>query len=206
MYLVKTPIFIQKIYSSLTWKIESKDSIYLSFDDGPDPDVTPWVLDLLKSYDAKATFFCIGENAGRHPDLINQIISEGHSIGNHSYSHISGWTTKTDKYLEDVKKCRNIIDSNLFRPPYGRLKPNQLKNLQENYNIIMWDVMCGDFEEQLSNEKCYSNIVDNASPGSIILLHDTKQSFNKLKYVLPKVLDFFKDKSLKLAAIHANIR
>ncbi len=201
MYLVKTPIFIQKIYESCTWRIDSKDSIYLTFDDGPHPEATPLVLELLKTYDAKATFFCIGENARAHPKLVQQILVSGHTIGNHSYSHPSGWTTKTKNYIADVDKCKEIIDSKLFRPPYGRLKPSQLNELVAKYKVIMWDIMCGDFEDQLTKEICLSNITDNAKAGSIILLHDTASSIKKLKYVLPKVLEFYNTKGLKFKAI-----
>ena len=201
MYLVKTPIFIQKIYESCTWRIDSKDSIYLTFDDGPHPEATPLVLELLKTYDAKATFFCIGENARAHPKLVQQILVSGHTIGNHSYSHPSGWTTKTKNYIADVDKCKEVIDSKLFRPPYGRLKPSQLNELVAKYKVIMWDIMCGDFEDQLAKEICLSNITDNAKAGSIILLHDTASSIKKLKYVLPKVLEFYNTKGLIFKAI-----
>lgn len=205
MYLVKTPIFIQKIYESCTWRIDSKENIYLSFDDGPDPEATPFVLETLKSYDAKATFFCIGENAEAHPEIIEQIVEDGHTIGNHSYSHPSGWSTKTLEYIADVDKCNEVLGSKIFRPPYGRLKPAQLKALKSNYEIIMWDVMCGDFEDQLSDEKCLSNITKNANAGSIVLLHDTAKSMKKLKSVLPKVLEYFADKGLKFEAIPMKI-
>jgi len=201
MYLVKTPIFIQKTYESCTWRIDSAENIYLTFDDGPDPDATPWVLDILRSYDAKATFFCIGKKAEAHPVMIDRILDEGHSIGNHSYSHLSGWTTRSQDYLEDVHECSKHIDSKLFRPPYGRLKPTQLKALISEYEVIMWDVMCGDFEAKLSKEKCLNNITKNTNPGSIILLHDTSNSIDKLQYVLPKVLAHFSNKGLICEAL-----
>jgi len=205
MYLVKTPIFIQKIYESCTWRIDSKENIYLSFDDGPDLASTPFVLETLKSYNAKATFFCIGENAKAHPQIIEQIVAEGHSIGNHSYSHPSGWSTNTAEYLADVEKCNKVLGSKIFRPPYGRLKPAQLKALKDSYKIIMWDVMSGDFEDQLSDEQCLKNITENAKAGSIVLLHDTAKSINKLKSVLPKVLEHFDAKGLKFVAIPMKI-
>ena len=205
MYLVKTPIFIQKIYQRCTWSIDAKQSIYLTFDDGPDPSATPWVLDTLRLFDAKATFFCIGKNVEAHPQIIDQVLSEEHAIGNHSYSHLSGWTTRSDKYISDVKKCADLVDSNLFRPPYGRLKPSQLKELLQDYKIIMWDVMCGDFEARLSPEKCLRNITQNAKEGSIILLHDSPASIAKLKYVLPEVLAYFTSKGFKFESIPKHI-
>lgn len=201
MYLVKTPTFIQKIYDSCTWRIDSTENIYLTFDDGPDPNATLLVLDILKTYKAKATFFCIGKNVAAHPQIIDQMVADGHSIGNHSYNHLSGWTTKSETYIADVLKCKEHIDSKLFRPPYGRLKPSQLKALRADFEIVMWDVMCGDFEAQLTAEKCLSNITENAKTGSIILLHDTTESIDKLEFVLPKVLDHFSEKGLNFEAI-----
>jgi len=197
MYLVKTPLFIQKIYDSCTWRIDSHENAYLTFDDGPDPEATPWVLATLKSFGAKATFFCIGEKARDYPEIMKQILSDGHALGNHSYSHSSGWTTKTDNYLTDVAKCKELVDSKLFRPPYGRLKPSQLKALKSDYEIVMWDVMCGDFEARLTSDKCLTNITENAKAGSIILLHDTAASLDKLKFVLPRVLEHFGEIGLK---------
>ena len=191
MYLVKTPPFVQNIFNSLTWSYDSHDSVYLSFDDGPDPACTPWVLDILLKHDAKATFFCIGQNAERHPDLIKRIRNEGHTIGNHSYSHFSGWSSRTSNYIADVQKCDNILQSKLFRPPYGRLKPSQLRKLNKQYKIIMWDVMSGDFDAKLSKEQCLANVTEIANRGSIVLLHDTQQCLEKLKYVLPKSLKLF---------------
>lgn len=201
MYLVKTPIFIQKIFESCTWRIESDHNIYLTFDDGPDPAITPFVLETLRSFNAKATFFCIGENAKVYPKLVEQIRDEGHAIGNHSYSHISGWSTNTKNYLNDVEKCNELIKSKLYRPPFGRLKPTQLKALKQDYEIIMWDVMAGDFESQLSPDKCLNNITQNATAGSIILLHDNLKSVDKIKFVLPKVLMHFESEGLKFESI-----
>lgn len=201
MYLVKTPTFVQNFYNSLTWTINSADNIYLTFDDGPDPLCTPWVLDTLNQFDAKATFFCIGKNAEAHPDLIDRIISEGHSIGNHSYSHYSGWTTSTKNYVVDVDKCASLIKSNLFRPPYGRLKPAQLKKLKAQYKIIMWDVMIGDFDKKLSPDQCLSNATEIPNAGSIVLFHDTIKCLEKLKYVLPMALDFYDNEGLYCKAL-----
>lgn len=203
MYLVKTPPFVQNIFSSLTWSYDSHDSVYLSFDDGPDPACTPWVLDTLLQHDAKATFFCIGQNAERHPDLIKRIRDEGHAIGNHSYSHFSGWSSRTSNYIADVQKCDDILHSKLFRPPYGRLKPSQIRILIKQYKIIMWDVMSGDFDDKLSKEQCLANVTEIANRGSIVLLHDTQQCLEKLKYVLPKSLKLFDYEGLIPRAIPA---
>lgn len=196
MYLVKTPSIIKRIYKDLIWQIPSKQAVYLSFDDGPDPELTPWVLDLLQNHQAKASFFLIGENAERHPDLVNRIKEEGHSIGNHSHTHRSGWSTSKSAYLDDVARCQSILDSPFYRPPFGRMKTSQRKALKQLYKIVMWDIMSGDFDESISKEQCLDNVLTNYKPGSIILFHDTKRCADKLQYALPRVLDDISDKKL----------
>lgn len=201
MYLVKTPAIFQNLFKSVVFSKPSQDAIYLTFDDGPDPDVTPWVLGELKKYNALATFFCIGENAKKYPQLIDQIIASGHSIGNHSYSHLSGWNSSVLTYIDDVDACAKVIASNLFRPPFGRITPSQIQVLKSKYEIIMWDITSGDFDKKISKEKCLANIINHAKAGSIVLMHDTNACQEKIKFVLPKVLEFCQENSLNCKGI-----
>ena len=192
MYFVKTPKFIQNLFPNFTWKIPSNEKVlYLTFDDGPIPEVTPWVLSQLRQYDAKATFFCVGENVKNHPEVFEQVVQEGHSVGNHTFNHINGWGTDNIPYFHNVRHCAHLVNSTLFRPPYGRLMPRQAQFLQRHYRIVMWDVLSGDFDEQISAEQCYNNVVNNANKGSIIVFHDSLKAQDKLTAVLPKVLEYF---------------
>ena len=203
-YLVKTPKFVQRLFPKRTWVFPyNEDKVYLTFDDGPIPQVTPWVLDLLKEYDAKATFFCIGDNINKHPNVFKRLISEGHSIGNHTFHHLNGWKTKTETYLNNVLKNEELINSELlFRPPFGKLTSKQSKILQKKgYKIIMWDVLSADFDSQITKEKCLENVLNNIQPGSIVVFHDSLKSEEKLRYVLPKVLEFITTQKWKCARI-----
>jgi len=208
-YFVKTPWWLKRIYSSYTWSIDSKDKvIYLSFDDGPHPEATPFVLNELKKYDARATFFCIGKNVEACPGIYRQIIEEGHSVGNHTYHHLNGWKAENDLYLADVNKASMLIDSNLFRPPYGRITLFQARNIKgalkkSSAKIIMWDVLSGDFDPALSKEACLQNVILNTSKGSIVVFHDSEKALDKLKYCLPLVLDFFGKKGFRFEGIKA---
>jgi peptidoglycan/xylan/chitin deacetylase (PgdA/CDA1 family) len=196
-YFVKTPWWLKKIYSSYIWSIDTKEKIlYLTFDDGPHPTATPFVLDALKEYNAKATFFCIGKNVVAEPAIYRRIIDEGHAVGNHTYNHLSGWKTKDDIYLADIAEAGKYIDSFLFRPPYGRITSFQADKTKSALNntaakIIMWDVLSGDFDESLAGEQCLQNIILNARRGSIVVMHDSKKAFSRLEYFLPRTLNFF---------------
>ena len=197
-YLVKTPSLLKKLYPECIWNMETKENeIYLTFDDGPHPQVTQFVLDELKKYNAKATFFCIGKNVKEHFDIYKQIISEGHRPGNHTFNHLNGWKTADKKYLDDIKQAADIIDSPFFRPPYGRATKFQMKALQEDkfqLKTIMWDVLSGDFDEKITPENCYLNVVKYAKAGSIIVFHDSLKALPRLQYALPLVLRFFSEK------------
>ncbi len=189
MYLAKTPRFIQRLFPNLIWRIPTDEKvIYLSFDDGPIPQLTPWVLDELAKYNAKASFFCVGENVNRYPDLYNRIIEEGHSVGNHTHNHLNGWKTDNRPYLRNVKSCSQSMETSLFRPPYGKLRPKQVQILSKKYKIIMWDVLSGDFDQNITKEDCYENVIQNIGPGSIVVFHDNLKAEERLKYTLPKVL------------------
>src|SRR5215210_9137175 len=205
MYLIKPTWWLRKIYSSaLTWKIPVEEKkIFLTFDDGPHPTITPFVLNCLKQHNAKATFFCIEKNVQLYQGVFQQIINEGHRIGNHTHNHLNGWKTTDKKYFENIILAKKFIDSNLFRPPYGRITRFQIQQLQSIFNIIMWDVLSGDFDADLSPQKCLQNVVFNTSSGSIIVFHDSEKAFARLEYALPKALEFFAEQGYVTEGIKA---
>ena len=206
-YVVKTPWWFKTLYPSFIWNVNTSEKIlYLTFDDGPHPEATPFVLNELKKFDALATFFCIGKNVADHPDIYNRILKEGHSVGNHTYSHYNGWRVKNDVYLKDVLEASRYIDSSLFRPPYGKITLFQARQLPpvmkgSKVKVIMWDVVSGDFDEKVSKQKCLENVIFNSKQGSIIVFHDSEKTFSKIEYVLPKVLDFFAKKGYRFVGL-----
>jgi len=193
-YFIKTPWFIKKIFPSYVWDMPGNEkTLYLSFDDGPHPEVTPFVLQELKKYNAKATFFCVGTNVALHPQVYQQIISEGHAVGNHSHTHPNGWETPTAEYINDIAKAANYIQSNLFRPPYGRIKKQQAKKVKyamnnESTRVIMWDVLSADFDTDFSPQQCLDNVLRNCTNGSIVVFHDSEKAFPNLHYCLPEAM------------------
>ncbi|WP_410220440.1 polysaccharide deacetylase family protein [Pedobacter sp.] len=193
MYLVRPPFFLKWYYSSLVWnKDTTKKTIYLTFDDGPIPNVTDFVLNTLKRFNIKATFFCIGDNISKHPHVYERLKLEGHAVGNHTFNHLKGWKTDDQVYLENFLKCQEFTQTNLFRPPYGRIRKSQiaqLKSQMPKLHIIMWDVLSGDFDLSLSPEKCYQNVVKNVRNGSIIVFHDSLKAWDRLEYALPKAIE-----------------
>ena len=199
-YLVKTPLLLKKIYPSYLWSIDTKEKIlYLTFDDGPHPEITLFVLRQLKCYDALATFFCIGKNVIAYSDVFKQIHQEGHTVGNHTFNHLNGWKTDNEVYLKDIAEASKVIDSSLFRPCYGRITGFQAKNLKavmkgKEPTIVMWDVLSGDFDIACTPQQCLANVVFGSVPGSIIVFHDSEKAFPKLEYTLPRILRFFSDK------------
>lgn len=195
MYLAKTPWLLKKLYPGLTWH-KSRDShcIYLTFDDGPIPIVTPFVLNILKQYQAKATFFCIGDNVNKHPEIYKQLLDEGHRIGNHTYNHLKGWVTEDETYIANFLKCDELLHTQLFRPPYGRAKRLQVKKLKQlnpQLDVIMWDVLSGDFDRQLSPDGCLNNVLKYTGNGSIVVFHDSLKAFPRLEYTLPRALEYW---------------
>lgn len=203
VYLSFTPKFLQQIFPDLVWKMEtSQKEIYLSFDDGPIPETTPWILTQLEQFDARASFFCVGHNIDKYPELYTRMIHEGHTVGSHSYNHLSGWGTENLEYLLNVRKGAHAAGSRLYRPPYGRMKPSQIRILKHHYKIIMWDVLSGDFDPDLSAEDCYRNVIRNTAAGSIVVFHDSLKSKTKLKFVLPRVLEHFSTKGFRFKALN----
>jgi len=193
LYTPKTPSVFPKLFKKYRWHFHSEEKVlYLTFDDGPIPEVTDFVLEQLKEYNAKATFFCIGKNVKKNPAIYSRIIAEKHAVGNHTYSHLKGWKVKTSKYLENVAKAHTYVDSKLFRPPYGKIKKKQAKALlKKGYHIIMWDVLSADFDSKITKEKCWENVKLNTKKGSIIVFHDSLKARENMEFVLPKVLEHF---------------
>ena len=206
MYLIKTPFWLRAIYPKCTWKIPVQEKvIYISFDDGPDPDATPFVLEQLAKFNAKASFFCIGNNVLKHPNIYESILQQGHAVGNHTYDHLNGWKTETHTYLENIKDAATLIDSPLFRPPYGRIKKAQIRALKNDKDmpnqIIMWDVLSGDFDLQLTGAACARNVIENTVAGSIIVFHDSQKAWDRMSIALPLVLAHFSNLGYQMKPI-----
>ena len=195
LYFVKTPSWVKKLFPRFIWQVQTSErKLYLSFDDGPHPVHTPFVLDELKKYGAKATFFCVGNNVKLFPEIYKRITDEGHSIGNHTFSHLNGKKVSDDIYMKDIAAAASFIGSDLFRPPYGRIRSFQAKMLLEMkrpFRIVMWTVLSGDFDPAVSVKRCLENVVLNADKGAIVVFHDSEKAAIKLKAVLPQVLENF---------------
>ncbi len=202
MKLTKTPLLIQHLFPAFTWRVRTEDPVlYLTFDDGPIPELTPWVLDLLHSFGAKASFFCVGENVKKHYEIFQRLVNEGHTVGNHTFNHLNGWSTPTKDYAANVEICAQWVPGNLFRPPYGALRPSQSAVLLKQYQIVMWDVLSYDFSTKLSTEDCLQNVVKNARPGSIIVFHDSLKAKANLQYALPRALEALARKGYRFEAL-----
>jgi peptidoglycan/xylan/chitin deacetylase (PgdA/CDA1 family) len=190
MLFVQPSFLIRLFYSGLIWRMPTRQpEVYLTFDDGPEPEATPFVLSQLKKWNALATFFCIGNNIEKHQELFNQIVSAGHQIGNHTQNHLNGWNNHLNTYLADVEQCSTHISSGLFRPPYGKITLKQIRSLRSQWQIIMWDVLSYDFETNVSPAKCIQNVMQHVRPGSIIVFHDSKKALKNLSETLPVVLE-----------------
>lgn len=195
MYLFKTPWLLKKLYPALTWN-QARDNkvIYLTFDDGPIPIVTPFVLNILEQFNAKATFFCIGDNVKKHPEVFERLKAGGHAIGNHTFNHLKGWVTDDDTYTANFLKCDELLHTQLFRPPYGRVRRSQVKRLRAerpHLNIIMWDMLSGDFDIDLDPEICLKKVIKHTQNGSIVVFHDSLKAFPRVEYVLPRALEYW---------------
>jgi len=210
---VKTPKIVKKLFPNYHWELPSGDNpVYITFDDGPIPEVTDWVLAQLDQYNAKATFFCIGDNIRKHPEVFQRIISSGHRTGNHTFNHLKGWQTSFPDYINNTLKCQQIIEENssekqkshskLFRPPYGKITSKQSRALRrQGYKIIMWDVLSLDYDSEVSPEECLHNVLRNVKSGSIIVFHDSIKAFPRLEYALPRVLEFLSQNGYTLKTI-----
>ncbi|MBA7522260.1 Peptidoglycan-N-acetylglucosamine deacetylase [subsurface metagenome] len=189
-------------YPSLIWDIKNTEKkIFLTFDDGPTPEITEEVLDILKQKNASGTFFCLGRNVERHPEVYNKIICEGHAVGNHTYSHLKGWKSENKDYYTDIELAGNLIESNLFRPPYGQISRSQIQYLRKRYKIIMWEVMSHDYEKRLSRELSLRALLRYSKEGSIVVFHDSEKAIEKLRYILPRFLEHFSEKGYKFEVI-----
>ncbi len=199
MRLVKSPLVVKSLLRHYTWSVKTQEKVlYLTFDDGPTPDITPQVLDILADYKAKATFFCIGKNVEHHPEIYNRIGREGHTIGNHTYDHLKGWLHSTTNYLDNTQKAATLINSSLFRPPYGRIKPAQTKALKAlGYTLVMWDVLSYDWDRQIQKEQVVQNCIKTANKGSILVFHDSQKAADNMLFALPKVLAHFSNKGYR---------
>ncbi len=236
-YFIKTPRLLQHFFKKYVWSFSlpkaSQKTIYLTFDDGPTAEITFWTLNVLKEFNAKATFFCIGKNVENHATIFKQLLAEGHAIGNHTYNHLKGWKVNTGDYIENVLKTEDSLQysifshqssvsnhqsqtpinqqssinnyqltTNLFRPPYGKIKSSQAKQLiKKGYKIVMWDVLSADFDQSISSKKCLDNVLKNTENGSIIVFHDSVKAEKHLKFVLPKVLKYFSEKGYQFSSI-----
>jgi peptidoglycan/xylan/chitin deacetylase (PgdA/CDA1 family) len=198
---IKTHRLVKWIFPKYVWDFMTREKvIWLTFDDGPIPEITEWVLALLQKHNARATFFCIGDNVQKHPDIFQKVIQSGHSIGNHTFNHVNGWKTETSDYIENVDLCRDEIckltteHGQLFRPPYGKIKRKQARILRKyGYKIIMWDIVSADFDATISPEQCLQNVLKHVRPGSIIVFHDSVKAWKNLEYALPKTLEFLSE-------------
>lgn len=205
MFLHYSPFWLKALYPDFVWKMPDREkSLYLTFDDGPIPEVTEKVLDTLHQYRAKATFFCIGDNVRKYPEVFQKVKEQQHSIGNHTFNHLNGWNTPLSEYQENIEKCHHQlgIETTLFRPPYGRIKKKQARQvLNSRLKIVMWDVLSGDFSKDLSPETCLKKTIQYSRPGSILLFHDSLKAEKNMTYALPRVLDHFTNQGYQFLAL-----
>lgn len=209
LLFAKTPSILKSLYPECIWNVSGEsNTLYLTFDDGPQPEITTFVLDTLAAYNAKATFFCVGKNIEKHPLLFQRIMKEHHSIGNHTYDHVNGWKTENNKYYENIELCRNSLlanaqdlKTNLFRPPYGKLTPAQYRKLKNEHRIVMWDVLSYDYDLSVNPNKVLQNVLDYAENGSIIVMHDSLKAKSNVEYALPLILEHFSNKGFRFAAL-----
>lgn len=202
VFLAKTPNIVKPLAADLLWNVdEVEKNIYVTFDDGPTPGVTLEILDILDRFNAKSTFFCIGGNVKSHPDLYAEIIKRGHRTGNHTWNHMNGWEYSDFSYFRNVLECSEVVTSSLFRPPYGKIKRSQVRGLKDRFTIVMWDVLSGDWREDLSVEKCISNVINHAKEGSIVVFHDSMKAKKNMLSTLPVVLSHFAEKGYHFKAL-----
>ena len=195
------PKFLKRLMPNLVWQMDDRESIYITFDDGPTPGITEWILSTLERYDAKATFFLLGRNVEMYPELYRKIVEAGHRVGNHTYSHLKGIHYSLERYVEDTEFAEGLIDSNLFRPPYGMIMPAQARFIGQRYKLIMWDVISRDYSNQVSPQACANTVLKYMRGGSIVVFHDSVKSFRNMSHALPIVLQRAKEMRLKCKSI-----
>ena len=188
---------LKQMIPDSTWKIDDPNGVYLTFDDGPTPAVTEWILSTLEMYDAKGTFFVLGKNAELYPDLYQKILAAGHKIGNHTYSHQKGWGMSLERYIEDIDCADDLLKSELFRPPYARVTPAQMRAVAKRYKIVMWSIVSHDYNRRFSPQRVLHNVIDHIEPGSIVVFHDSDKAFRNMSYALKKTLEFIKERGWK---------
>jgi peptidoglycan/xylan/chitin deacetylase (PgdA/CDA1 family) len=202
MYIVKTPEMLQPLVNDLLWSIHTfEKEVFLTFDDGPTPQVTEQTLDLLKAHNAKATFFCLGKNVEAHPDLYQRLHDDGHTVGNHTYDHPNGRKTEHFTYLRSVAKGKKHIQSSYFRPPYGQITRAQINALKKQYRIVMWDIITGDFDQKIDEEQCVRNVLNNVKRGSIIVFHDSVKAAPRMLPALKQVLEALSARGYSFSAL-----
>lgn len=202
MLIEQLPYFLRGLYFGATWRKNYHENvIYLTFDDGPIPEVTPWVLDILDQYQIKATFFCVGENVMRYPDLYQEIIRRGHRTGNHTFNHMRGFFTNTQMYMENAEKASGYIDSDLFRPPHGEMRLSQYRNLRKKYRVVLWDVITRDYNQKLPKEKVLNIVKRYARNGSLIVFHDSLKAEKNMRYAMPKSIEYLLEKGYQFKSL-----
>lgn len=203
MFIEQPPLLYRLLFPEAIWRIKrrGKKMVYLTFDDGPIPEETPWVLDLLDSYGIKATFFMVGDNVRRHPHLLEEVKRRGHSYGNHTMHHLQGIKESTPRYLRDITEAASLIDSSLFRPPYGIIYPSQARLIKHHYNIVMYDLVTRDYSKHLTGEEVLENVKRYARNGSIIVFHDSLKAHTNMRYALPKAIEWLRDQGYEFATL-----
>ncbi len=197
----RPPGMIRRLMPELIWDIDDPEGVFLTFDDGPTPGITEWILSTLDKYNAKATFFVLGKNVEMYPDLYQRIVDAGHKVGNHTYSHQKGWSMSLERYVEDIDFANDLISSDLFRPPYAHITPSQARMLNKRYKLIMWNVLSRDYNRKLSPRTCLANVAKYIEGGAIIVFHDSEKSFKNMSYALPRTLEKIKELGLKCKVI-----
>jgi peptidoglycan-N-acetylglucosamine deacetylase len=200
MFKYTIPSILPILFSSYTWKVKTKDKeLFLTFDDGPHPLITPWVIEQLRLFNAKATFFCVGENVKKFPETYSQILDAGHDVGNHTFHHKNGWQTPKEDYFSDIYLAKNLIQSKLLRPPYGRIKNSQARVLAKEFEIIMWSKLSRDYEQNLNVKESYKQMC-KVKNGDILVFHDSDKAFKNLQFLLPPLLAFYHNKGFQMLA------
>ncbi len=202
MFKYTIPQLLQWMLPSITWKVKTPDkAVYLTFDDGPHPEITHWVLGELSKFKAKATFFCVGENVVKYPDVIKKIMEHGHAVGNHSFNHLKGWKTHNEVYFDNIEQCAQVLPSKLFRPPYGRITLSQWFHLKKKYSVIMWSLLTRDYDTNLETDKAVKKIIKYISKGSVIVFHDSIKAEKNLKILLPQVLIYLNNNGYEMKSL-----